>query len=425
MFQIEHDLIHRHSPLEDHPARIIKDKARHQAKYQVSVVGVFAVDLARVGRPPMLQDAKDLLDQVATRPSPQQAGSLDLAGPTEPVEAIFFGLVHDDHRHRPIGRTLSSKPPIATTGRVQTLLSGPCVVMHEVATVDFAPIFEIKASGGFALNPQGTLMNVGHIAHQLRITTPAIGHHHGRRQFQGAPGQSGEGLIQHGLCPLQFRTTACAWPFRVGPWHGKINGHDQLAIAPHHEPQHPINATDHALVLATVPVAHPFEGSALFAEDGIVDHRGELPAAARCRAHALGAAPDGRHEVLTELAQALEPGAFGQSPQKARGAILVPAAHTGAFMGTSRAKQSRNHEGEELAQELVLAAQATFDLSDQIIGKTQFLAGLMEGFDVALSLSLLALRTFLSMETTTLDGFGLFSGVSFGRGHGGCLRIIC
>jgi hypothetical protein len=71
-----------------------------------------------------------------------------------------------------------------------------------------------------------------------------------------------------------------------------------------------------------------------------------------------------------------------------------------------------------------LAAQATFDLGDQSIGKAQVLEGSMEGFDVALSLSLLALMTFFGMETTTLDSFGLFSGVSFGRGHGGVLRII-
>ncbi len=62
VFQVEYHLIHRHSPLEDYPARIIKDKARHQAKYQVPVVGVFAVHLARFGRQQMLQDAEDLLD---------------------------------------------------------------------------------------------------------------------------------------------------------------------------------------------------------------------------------------------------------------------------------------------------------------------------------------------------------------------------
>jgi len=31
MFQVEHDLVHRHLPLEDHPSRIIQDKARQQA----------------------------------------------------------------------------------------------------------------------------------------------------------------------------------------------------------------------------------------------------------------------------------------------------------------------------------------------------------------------------------------------------------
>jgi hypothetical protein len=174
MFQVEHHLIHRHPPFEEHSARIIQDKTRHQAKHQVPVVGVFTMNLARFGRQQMLQDAKDLLDQVAARPRPQQVGSLDLGGSTEQVDAIFCGLVHDDHRHRPIGRTLSPKPSIPTTRRVKTLLPGPGVVMNEVAPVDFAPIFKIKGVGGFALDQQGTLMRVGHVAHQLRITKPAI-----------------------------------------------------------------------------------------------------------------------------------------------------------------------------------------------------------------------------------------------------------
>src|SRR6266571_7839444 len=81
--------------------------------------------------------------------------------------------------------------------------------------------------------------------------------------------------------------------FGVRSSHGKVNGHDQLAIANDHEQQHPINAADPALVLPTPPPPHQFEGTTIFAEHRIVDHRSELPAAARRRAHRLGAAPQG------------------------------------------------------------------------------------------------------------------------------------
>jgi hypothetical protein len=47
----------------------------------------------------------------------------------------------------------------------------------------------------------------------------------------------------------------------------------------------------------------------------------------------------------------------------------------------------------------------------------------MEGFDVALSLSLLAFMTFFGMETPPLDSFGLFSGLLSGWGHGEVLRL--
>ena len=92
-------------------------------------------------------------------------------------------------------------------------------------------------------------------------------------------------------------------------------------------------------------------------------------------------------------------------------------------MGTPGAKEGGKHEGEELAQELFLTAQAPFDLSDQIIGKAQFLKGLMEGFDIALGLSLLALMTFFGIETTASNSFGLFFGVLSGGGHGDILHM--
>ena len=87
-------------------------------------------------------------------------------------------------------------------------------------------------------------------------------------------------------------------------------GHE-VAIANDNQKQHPINAMDYALVLPTPPAAHQFQRTAVFPKDRVIDHRCELPAAARCCAHRLDAAPQGGDDVLAQLAQAFEPGAFG------------------------------------------------------------------------------------------------------------------
>jgi hypothetical protein len=71
----------------------------------------------------------------------------------------------------------------------------------------------------------------------------------------------------------------------------------------------------------------------------------------------------------------------------------------------------------------LLTAQATFDLGHQVIGHAQLLEGLVEGFDIALSLSLLVLMAFFGIETTTRDGFDWLFGVWSGWGHGDVLRL--
>jgi hypothetical protein len=48
---------------------------------------------------------------------------------------------------------------------------------------------------------------------------------------------------------------------------------------------------------------------------------------------------------------------------------------------------------------------------------------LMDGLDIALGLSALLSETLLGVEATAFDGFGLFLGVSFHRGHGDLLRV--
>ena len=74
VFQVEHHLVHRDVSFEDHPARIVEDKTRDQAEHQVTIIGIFIVDLASVRSQQRLQGAEDLLNQVAARPDPKQAG---------------------------------------------------------------------------------------------------------------------------------------------------------------------------------------------------------------------------------------------------------------------------------------------------------------------------------------------------------------
>jgi hypothetical protein len=93
-------------------------------------------------------------------------------------------------------------------------------------------------------------------------------------------------------------------------------------------------------------------------------------------------------------------------------------------MGTAAAKERGKHQGEDFAQEFSLTAQAAFDLEDQLIGQTQVVEGLMEGVDIALCFELLAFVAFFGVETAAMFGFGLFSGVSFGKEHGVFLRIV-
>ena len=128
---------------------------------------------------------------------------------------------------------------------------------------------------------------------------------------------------------------------------------------------------------------------------------------------------------MAELAEPLKPGAFGLGAQNARGEILVPSACSGQLIGTATAEKGGEHEAEDFTEQLLLGSQAAFDLGDEVVGQAQVMEGLVEGFDIALGLSLLAFVAFLGMQATPCDGLSLFSGVSFGWGHGEFLRTVC
>ena len=78
VFQVEHHLVYRDVSFEDHPARIVEGKTRDQAEHQMTIIGIFIVDLARVRSQERLQGAEDLLNEVPTRPDPQQARRRDV-----------------------------------------------------------------------------------------------------------------------------------------------------------------------------------------------------------------------------------------------------------------------------------------------------------------------------------------------------------
>jgi hypothetical protein len=130
------------------------------------------------------------------------------------------------------------------------------------------------------LDKQRALQDVADVAHQLRVAEPTIGDGHGRRQVQAASGQGRQALIAHALDPRELGATACSGPLRVGPTHGKVHRHDELAIAHDYQPEHAIDTADHTLVLATVPLTDQCKVLTVLAKHGIVNGPCPLPATA-------------------------------------------------------------------------------------------------------------------------------------------------
>src|SRR5262249_59662586 len=79
-------------------------------------------------------------------------------------------------------------------------------------------------------------------------------------------------------------------------------------------------------------------------------------------------------------------------------------------MGMAASKERGKHERDDFPQQLLLSAQAAFDLGHQGSGEIQVLQGLMEGLDILLGLRALVLETRLGFKLTAFSGFGLFVG---------------
>src|SRR4029434_11330532 len=95
--------------------------------------------------------------------------------------------------------------------------------------------------------------------------------------------------------------TACPRRLRVGATHSKVNGHNQFAIANDDQHEHAINTADHAMVLATVPVAHQLKGLTVFAKHGVINDPCPRPATVGSLTHRLDVAPKGAQDILAKL----------------------------------------------------------------------------------------------------------------------------
>src|SRR5438128_6549988 len=98
--------------------------------------------------------------------------------------------------------------------------------------------------------------------------------------------------------------------------------------------------------------------------------------------------------------------------------MLVPSASTRQVMGTLVPKEGGKHATEDCTEQLLLGSQAACDLADKVPRQAQIVEGLVEGFDRALGLFLLAFVARFRVEVTAVDGFGVLCDVSLSAGHG-------
>jgi hypothetical protein len=372
MFQRQHDFFHGHLAFEDEPARIKQSKPRDQTQDKMTLIGIFRVSLTSLRCQQVLHEAKHLLHPVALIPSLNHPGHLDVERHRDEVKRLCPRLVDDHKQNLTISATSSPHPHIATARGMETGLPGPRIGLNQVRTLDLLAIFKGKGIGAFALHPQGALMRVGDMAHELGVAEPTIGHQHRLGQRHAAFGKGRQALIEHVL-GLELVLAFAPRPFGIGAADGKVNRDDQFAIANDHEPQDPINAKDGSLERATPPAAHEAEVAAVFSAHRIVDDPSPLPTALGGGTLGLSMAPDAQENLKAQTPEPFEPGAFGESAQEFGGDILIPSPHACEFMKMSSAKESGKHDANDFAQELLLSLQAAFNLGDEGIGEAQIL----------------------------------------------------
>ena len=70
----------------------------------------------------------------------------------------------------------------------------------------------------------------------------------------------------------------------------------------------------------------------------------------------------------------------GQRTEQTRGEVFIPAPHATQLRGRPAAKERRTHQPDDFPQELLLAAQAPFDLGHKVFRQPQIIEGLLGGF---------------------------------------------
>jgi hypothetical protein len=317
MFQVKDYLVHSDPPLEDDPARRVQHKTCDQTEDQVAIIRLFIMDVAGVCRQQMLERAEDLLNQVPPRPDPQYARGRELGRQAEQGEALLTGLISQDERDCTIRATRRAEPSIAAAWGVKALTPRPRVAVDEVAPVDLPSIGSLQGVSRFAWDKQGTLQGGADVTHPFGVAPPTSGHNPGGGQGEAASCQGRQALIEHALGPHELSATARPRPLGVGTTHGKVHGDYERAMATDDQPKHAINATDDAMVWATVPVAHQLQGLPILAKHRVVHNPRPLPATAGRLTHRRAMTPQDTEDIVAKPAQSFEPGALGQGAQDA------------------------------------------------------------------------------------------------------------
>ena len=105
-------------------------------------------------------------------------------------------------------------------------------------------------------------------------------------------------------------------------------------------------------------------------------------------------APQRDEYLQPQTSEPLEPRALGQRAEQTRGQIFIPAPYAAQFIRRAAAKERREHEAKDFAQQGLLTSETAFDLLDEMVRQAYVVEGLFEGLDGTLRLGVIALEAF-------------------------------
>ena len=140
-----------------------------------------------------------------------------------------------------------------------------------------------------------------------------------------------------------------------------------------------VNTGEHPVFLATPPGAHQAQLLAVLFEHRVIAHPGPLPAAPRGLTLLAAWRHSGTSTSRPKRRSRLSQERLGSAPSRREGGSYPsPARGTVQCWCGSRTKRGKHHT-DDLAQELLLTAQAPFDLGHEVFRKPQVIEGLVEG----------------------------------------------